>query len=164
MVGTVTARVYVLPDVGSEIAAGSDEAAVVCTALVDEAVDDALEVVGLHVGQWWFRMEPEDASPVMLDENSLICDFVWPDDVPVNQDFVSTDHCGDDRFSPGVRKDVSLDWQIDLYSHGMVNWECQLNGEYRDLAGASDWRSVLRRVAGPPPPGLLLLRPLPWPW
>ena len=28
-----------------------------------------------------------------------------------------------------------------------VNWECQLNGEDRALAGASDWRSVLRCVA-----------------
>ena len=30
-----------------------------------------------------------------------MCDFVWPDVVLVNQDFVSTDVCGDDRFSPG---------------------------------------------------------------
>ena len=72
-----------------------------------------------------------------------MCDFVWPDVVLVNQDFVSTDVCGDDRFSPGVRNNVSLDWRIDLDSHGMVNWECQLNGEYRVLARASDWRSVL---------------------
>ena len=40
-----------------------------------------------------------------------------------------------------------LDWQIDLDFHGMVNWECQLSGEDRGLAGASDWRSVLRGVA-----------------
>ena len=31
---------------------------------------------------------------------------------------------------------VSLDWWIDLDSHGMVIWECQLNGEDRVLAGA----------------------------
>ena len=112
MVGTVTARVSVLPDVGSEIPADSVGAAVVCTALLDQAVDDALDVVGLHVGQLWFRTEPEDALPVMLDEHSLMCNFVWPDVVPANQDFVSTDVCGDDRFSPGVRNDVSLDWRI----------------------------------------------------
>ena len=106
-------------------------------------MDDALDVVGLHVGQLSFRTEPEDALPVMLDEHSLMCDFVWPDVIPANQDFVSTDVCGDDRFSPGVRNDVSLDWWIDLDSHGMVNWEFQLNGEDRALAGASDWRSVL---------------------
>ena len=57
----------------------------------------------------------------MLDEHSLMCDFVWPDVVPANQDFVSTVVCGDDRFSPGVRNYVSLDWRIDLDSHGMVN-------------------------------------------
>ena len=51
MVGTVTVRVSVLPDVGSELPADSDGAAVVCTALLDEAVDNALDVVGLHVGQ-----------------------------------------------------------------------------------------------------------------
>ena len=54
MVGTFTARVSVLPEVGSEIPEDSDGAALVCTALVDEAVDDALEVVGLHIGQLWF--------------------------------------------------------------------------------------------------------------
>ena len=53
----------------------------------------------------------------------------------------------------GVRNNVSLDRRIDLDSHGMVNWECQLNGEYRVLARASDWRSVLCCVA------LMLRRP-----
>ena len=145
--GTVTARVSVLPDVGSELPADSDVGVVVCTALLDEAVDNALDVVGLHVGQLWFRTDPEDALPVMLDEHSLMCDLVRLDIVPVIQDFVSTDVCGDDRFSPGVRNNVSLDWRIDLDSHGMVNWDCQLKGEDRVLAGASDWRSVLRCIA-----------------
>ena len=66
-----------------------DGAAVVCTALLDDAVDYALDMVGLRVRQLWFRMDPEDAVPVMLDEHSLMYDFV------------STDVCGDDRFSPG---------------------------------------------------------------
>ena len=39
----------------------------ICMALLDEAVYDALDVVGLHVGQLWFRTEPVDALPVMLD-------------------------------------------------------------------------------------------------
>ena len=91
-----------------------------------------------------FRTDPEDALSVMLDEHSLMCDLVRPDVVP---DFVSTDVCGDDRFSPGVRNNISLDWRIYLDSHRMVNWECQLNGEDRVLAGASDWRSVLHCVA-----------------
>ena len=42
-------RVSVLPDVGSELPAESDEATMVCTALVD-------------------------VLPVMLDEHSLMCD------------------------------------------------------------------------------------------
>ena len=50
--------------------------------------------------------------PVMLDEHSLMCDLVRLDVVPVIQDCVSTDLCGDDRFSPGVRDNVSLDWWI----------------------------------------------------
>ena len=141
MVETVTA------DVGSKLPADSDRAAVVCTALVDEAVDDALDVVDLHVGQLWFRTEPEDALPVMLDEHSLMCDFVWSDVVPANQDFVSADVCGDDRFSPGVNNDVSLHWQMDIDFRVMVNWECQFNGEDRALAGAPDWKSVLHRFA-----------------
>ena len=119
----------VLPDVGSELPANSDRAAVVCTALVDEAVNDALDVV------------------VMLDEHSLMCDFVWSDVVPVNQDFVSADVCGDDRFSPGVRNDVSLHWQMDIDFCEMVNWECQFNGEDMTLARAPDWKSVLRCIA-----------------
>ena len=53
-VGTVTARVSVLPDAGSELPVYSAEAAVVCSAPVDEAVDDALDVVGLHVGELGF--------------------------------------------------------------------------------------------------------------
>ena len=44
VVGTVTARVSVLPEVGSELPADSDGTAVVCTALLDEAVDNALDV------------------------------------------------------------------------------------------------------------------------
>ena len=43
MVGTVTARVSVLPDVGSELPTDSDVAAIVRAALVDEVMDDALD-------------------------------------------------------------------------------------------------------------------------
>ena len=96
VVGTVTARASVLPYVGSKLPADSDGAAVVCTALLDAVVDDALDVVGLHVGQLWFRTEPEDVLPVMLDEHSLMCVLVWPDVIPANQDFMSADVCGDD--------------------------------------------------------------------
>ena len=43
--------------------------------------------------------------------------------------------------------DVSLDWQINLDSHGTENWECRLDGGDGALGGVSDWRSVLRWVA-----------------
>ena len=59
MVGTVTARVSVLADVGSELPAHSSGAAIVCSAPVNEAVNDALDVVNLSVGQWWFRTNSE---------------------------------------------------------------------------------------------------------
>ena len=55
MVGTVTARVSVLPVVGSELPTNSD-AVVDCTARVDEVMDDAL--VGLSVGQSCVRRSP----------------------------------------------------------------------------------------------------------
>ena len=147
MVGTVTARVSVLPAVGSELPTDSDEAAVVCTALLDEAVDDALDMVGLHVGQSCFRTDSEDALPGLLEERSVRNCLVRPDTVLLNQDFVSTDNRGDDRFSPGVRNHFSLDWQVDLDSHWMVYGEGRWNGENGYRAGASDWRSVLCCVA-----------------
>ena len=68
MVGTVTARVSVLPDVGSELPADSHGAAVVCAAPVNEAVDDALDVVSLRVGQWWFRTDSEVGLPLIVNE------------------------------------------------------------------------------------------------
>ena len=43
------ARVSVLPDAGSELPTDSDRAAVVRAAPLDEAMDNALDVVGLHV-------------------------------------------------------------------------------------------------------------------
>ena len=75
----------VLPDAGSNLPADSDMAAFVCAAPVDEAVDNALDVVGLHVGQLWFRTDSEDVLPLMIDEHSMIGDFVRPDSVPVVQ-------------------------------------------------------------------------------
>ena len=67
-VGTVTVRVSVLPDAGSELPADSDMAAVVCTAPVDEAVDNALDVVSLRVGQLWFWTDSEVVLPLIVDE------------------------------------------------------------------------------------------------
>ena len=50
----------VLPDVGSELSTDSD-AAVVCTARVDEVMDDALDVVVMSVGQSCVRTDSEDS-------------------------------------------------------------------------------------------------------
>ena len=55
----------------------------------------------MHVEQLWFRTDSEDVLPMMIDEHSMTFDLVRPDSVPVDQNFVSTDVCGDDRFSPG---------------------------------------------------------------
>ena len=75
MVETVTARVSVLPDVGSELPTVSDAAAVVCAAPVDEVGDGALDVVGLSVGQSCLRMDSEDTLPALQDERSVMSFF-----------------------------------------------------------------------------------------
>ena len=119
-VGTVMARVSVLLDAGSELPADSDRAAVVCTAPVDEAVDDALDVVSLRVGQLWFQTDSEVVLPLIVDEQSMICDLVRPDSVPAVQAYMTTDICGDDRFSPGVTDCTSLDRQTICDSLGKM--------------------------------------------
>ena len=75
----------VLRDAGSD----SDRAAVVCAAPMDESVDNAWDVVALHVGQLWFRTDSEDVLQLMSDEHSMISDFVWPESVPVVQTYVN---------------------------------------------------------------------------
>ena len=108
----------VLPDAGSELPADSDEAAVVCVAPVDEAVDGALDVVSLCVGQWCFWTDSEVMLPLIVDEQSMICDFVWPDSVQAVRSSTTADVSGDDRFSPGVTDCTSWGRQIDLNSLG----------------------------------------------
>ena len=76
--------------------------------------------------------------PMMIDEHSMMCDLVRPDSVPVDRDFVSTDVCGDDRFSPGVTESATLNRQTDLDSHGEVLWECLSVWEYSSVACLSD--------------------------
>ena len=93
MVETVTARVSVLPDVGSELS--TDSGAVVCAA-VDEVMDGALDVVGLSVEQSCLRMDLEDTLPVLQDERSVMSFLVRPVAVLISQFFLSYDDCGDD--------------------------------------------------------------------
>ena len=59
-------------------------------------MDDALNVVSLRVGQLRFWTDSEVVSPLIVDEQSM-----------------TTEVCGDDRFSPGV-----TDRQTDLDSLG----------------------------------------------
>ena len=73
------------PEAGSELPADSDRGAVVCTVPVDEAVDDTLDVVGIRVGQLRFWADSEVVSPLIVNEQSM-----------------TTEVSGDDRFSPGV--------------------------------------------------------------
>ena len=136
MVGTVTARVSVLPDVGSELPTHSDADAVVRTVLVDEVMDDALDVVGLSVGQLCLRMDSEDALPVLQDERSVMSFLVRPVAVLISHFFLSYDDCGDDRFSPGASDCVSLDCHLDLDSHWIVHREDRRNVE-------AVWRRLL---------------------
>ena len=98
VVGTVTARVSALPDVGSQLPADSNRVAVVCSAPVNEAVDDAMGVVSLRVGQWWFRTDSAVVLPLIANELCVISDLVH----------TKTDVCGDERFSPGVKDYSSL--------------------------------------------------------
>ena len=85
---------------GSKLPADSDRVAIVCTALLGEAVDNTKEVVDLRVGQLCFRIDSENVLPMMMDERGMIC--VRPHSVMIDRDSVLTDVSGDDRFSPGV--------------------------------------------------------------
>ena len=90
MVEAVTARVSVLPDVGSELPTVSDVAAMVCAAPVDEVGDGALDVVGLSVGQSCLRMDSEDTLPALQDERSVMSFLVRPVAVLISQFFYRT--------------------------------------------------------------------------
>ena len=87
MVETVTARVSVLPDVGSELPTVSDAAAIVCAAPVDDVGDGALDVVGLSVGQSCLQMDLEDTLPALQDERRVKSFLVRPVAVQVTQFF-----------------------------------------------------------------------------
>ena len=47
------------------------DAAVVCTARVDEVRDDALDVVGMSVEKSCVQTDSEDVLPVLQDERSV---------------------------------------------------------------------------------------------
>ena len=87
MVETVTARVSVLPYVGSELPTVSDAAAVVCAVPVYDAGNGALDVVGLSVGQSCLRMDSDDTLPALQDERSLMSFLVRPAAVLISQFF-----------------------------------------------------------------------------
>ena len=55
------------------------------------------------------RMDSEDALLVLHDERSVMTFLVRPVAVLISQFFLSSDDCGDDRFSPGASDRVSLD-------------------------------------------------------
>ena len=63
----------------------------VCTVRVDEVMDDALDVVGMCVGQSFVRTDSEDASPVLQDEWSVMSFLVRPAAVLISQFFLSYD-------------------------------------------------------------------------
>ena len=71
VVGTVTARVSVLPVVGSELPTDSD-AAVVVTEYVDDVRGDPLDAVDEGVGWSCVRADSAEAWPVLHDEHSVM--------------------------------------------------------------------------------------------
>ena len=73
MVESVTARVSVLPDVGSKLPT------------VHEVGNNALDVVGLRVGQSCLRMNLEDTLLALQDERSVVSFLVRPAAVLISQ-------------------------------------------------------------------------------
>ena len=90
MVESVTARVSVLPDVGSELPMVSDAATIVCAAPAYEVGNGALDVVGLSVGQSCLRMDSEDTLPALQDERSVMSFLVRPAAVLISHFFYRT--------------------------------------------------------------------------
>ena len=73
----VTARVSVLPVVGSELPTDSD-AAVFGMVRVDDVMGDTLDAVGESVGRSCVRMDSGEAWPVLQDEHSVMSFLVRP--------------------------------------------------------------------------------------
>ena len=69
---------------------------------LDEAVENALEVASLDVGQSRFQTYSEVRLPLLVDGHSMWGDSVRPDTDRVIQVHMSTDVRGDDRFSPQI--------------------------------------------------------------
>ena len=90
MVESVTARVSVLPDLGSELPTVSDVVAVVCAAPADVVGDGALDVVGWSVGQSCLQMDSEDTLPALQDERSVMSFLVRLVAVLIGQFFYRT--------------------------------------------------------------------------
>ena len=131
VVESVTARVSVLPGVGSELPT------------VYEVGNGALDVVGLRVGQSCLRMDSEDTLPTLQDERCVMSFLVRPAAVLISQVFLSYDEHGDDGFSPDVVS-RSLVCHVDLDSLWMVHREDCRTGSHIEV---SVWRRVLCGVA-----------------
>ena len=77
VVGTVTARVSVLPVVGSDLPIDSD-AAVVVTEYVDDVRGDTLDAVDEDVGRSCVRSGSAEVWPELHDERSVMSFLVRP--------------------------------------------------------------------------------------
>ena len=82
MVGTVKARVSVLPVVGSELPTDSD-AAVVVTEYVDDVRGDTLDAVDEGVGRSCVRSDSAEVWPVLHDERSVMSFLTYVLDLSV---------------------------------------------------------------------------------
>ena len=124
VVESVTARVSVLPDVGSELPTVSDVS------------NGAVDLVGLRVGQLCLRMDSEETLPALHDEQSVMSFFVRPAVVLIILFFCHTMSL--------LR--ISLVCHVDLDSLWMVHWEDRRTIETGSHTRLSVWRRVICSV------------------
>ena len=115
MVGTVTARVSVLPVFGSEPSTDSD-ADMVVTEYVDDVRGDTLDAVDEDVGRSCVRSGSAEVPPDLHDNRSVMNFLVRPVAILIGQVFLLYE-VGDDRFSPMVDSRVSLSCGLGLPLH-----------------------------------------------
>ena len=129
-----TARVSVLPDVGSELP----------TVYVGNG---ALDVVGLGVGPSCLRMDSEETLPALQDERSVMSFLVWPAAVLTGQFILSDEEFGEDGSSPRLHISGSLVCHVDLDSLWTAPWDDSRPLETGSRPGISIWSNVMCSIS-----------------
>ena len=99
---TLTDRVTVLPDAGSELPAVFAEVAAVCAASSAEAGEITFGLAGMDYAGSVSRVDIAEEFSDVADEKIAVGGSTWTAVVPVNMVNIQTDNFGDNRFSPGV--------------------------------------------------------------